>query len=277
VQPDKPLPGSQYQSRVYLTYTSYYANVCEFIVPDRKEKLMSLPKMPQGILFDRGGVLVHGNRPSGLPAPPQRWAQWLATRYDLNAAFWLEAVQPHNVGYDVGRLSPLERLHGAAASYGVTIPDGDVKAIMQVEWQFYANDCRLDPDIAITDEILQMGILIGLCSNASPNEENGDRMRGLQRYITPSGYSHYLGVLKPDPQAYIRAAALLGLEPTDCWFVDDGGDGSLQGAQALGMTAIYYQHPGAIGVKNPALVQGFTGPIIHSLRDLMEMLTAVVT
>lgn len=70
------------------------------------------------------------------------------------------------------------------------------------------------------------------------------------------------GVPKPDPRAYLRVAAALGLEPGACWFVDDLAE-NVAGARLVGMRAFQIDRaaPG-----DPA------GGVIGSLLDLIGLL-----
>lgn len=52
--------------------------------------------------------------------------------------------------------------------------------------------------------------------------------------------SYVTGAMKPDPAIYVDAVRQLGVEPRDCWFVDDLQE-NVDAARALGMTAIRYR------------------------------------
>ena len=46
------------------------------------------------------------------------------------------------------------------------------------------------------------------------------------------------GLVKPDPDLYLRACGRLGVEPRDCVYVGDGGNHELTGAERVGMRAV---------------------------------------
>ncbi|MEO7819112.1 MAG: HAD family phosphatase, partial [Actinomycetota bacterium] len=56
--------------------------------------------------------------------------------------------------------------------------------------------------------------------------------------------SHELGMRKPQPQIFLHAAELLGIDPADCVFVDDV-QVNVDGAQAVGMKGILHSDPDA--------------------------------
>ena len=49
-----------------------------------------------------------------------------------------------------------------------------------------------------------------------------------------------IGIRKPDPEIFLRAAKLVGLEPSECVFVDDL-EQNAEGARAVGMAAIVHR------------------------------------
>lgn len=53
--------------------------------------------------------------------------------------------------------------------------------------------------------------------------------------------SHELGVMKPDPEFYLRGMRRLGLEARECFFVDDVL-ANVEAARRLGIEAVHYTH-----------------------------------
>ena len=66
-----------------------------------------------------------------------------------------------------------------------------------------------------------------------------------------------LGIRKPDPAAFLAAAALVGADPADCFFADDAA-ANVDGAIAAGMTAHHLVYSGGIP-QVPAMVAAITG------------------
>jgi putative hydrolase of the HAD superfamily len=56
--------------------------------------------------------------------------------------------------------------------------------------------------------------------------------------IDATVFSWAVGYRKPDRRGYIAAADALGVPPTECWFIGDGGSRELWGADAAGMTPV---------------------------------------
>jgi HAD superfamily hydrolase (TIGR01509 family) len=62
---------------------------------------------------------------------------------------------------------------------------------------------------------------------------------GLSRYLAWSFVSCNLGIRKPDPEIFRRAARDLGLSPAECLLVDDR-EVNCEGARSVGMQALRY-------------------------------------
>ena len=55
--------------------------------------------------------------------------------------------------------------------------------------------------------------------------------------------SFEVGMVKPDPGIYRLACERLGVEPSECLFIGDGGSGELTGATDVGMDAVLIRAP----------------------------------
>jgi HAD superfamily hydrolase (TIGR01509 family) len=62
----------------------------------------------------------------------------------------------------------------------------------------------------------------------------------LSRYVSWTFMSCRLGLRKPDPAIFQRAAEELGVRPSDCVFIDDRSK-NCEGARAVGMRALHFQ------------------------------------
>lgn len=76
---------------------------------------------------------------------------------------------------------------------------------------------------------------------------------------------------KPHPELYATAAARLGVQPGECWYVGDGGNRELRGAHDAGMRPVLVTNR-----AHPAAAAHRTNPDDHlpdhSVDDLPELL-----
>ncbi len=82
-----------------------------------------------------------------------------------------------------------------------------------------------------------------------------------------------LGIIKPHPRIFSHLVEILGILPSDCWFIGDNWLADIQGAARAGMTAVltceYVSYEGFTpyeGDVPPAAT-------IHHLEELSALLT----
>jgi putative hydrolase of the HAD superfamily len=117
---------------------------------------------------------------------------------------------------------------------------------------FFAGD-QLDHDLLAYIGRLRLRYHIGLLSNAS----NGVRRlltekHGIIGCFDSVTISAEEGVMKPDPRIYRIALARAGAAPAEAIFVDDSLR-NVEGARAIGMTALHYTDPPACRQRLVAL------------------------
>ena len=86
------------------------------------------------------------------------------------------------------------------------------------------------------------GITTALVSNSwSTNHYDRDLLAEIFDAVVISGE---VGLHKPEPEIYLRAAEEAGVEPAQCVFIDDLRE-NCEGAEAVGMTAIRHRDAAA--------------------------------
>jgi len=126
------------------------------------------------------------------------------------------------------------------------------------------------PDALATLRALrERGLRLGMISNASSELSALWAGSVLAPLFDAAFFSADEGMMKPDRRLYERMAQALGVEPADCVFVGDGAYRELQGAQAVGMTAVLirvphdeWEHQGTIG---------WEGPRVAALSEVLEL------
>ena len=115
------------------------------------------------------------------------------------------------------------------------------------------------PDAVATLTALRgRGLRLGMISNASSELSGLWAESALAPLFDAVLFSADVRMMKPDPRLYERMAELLGVDPSECVFVGDGAYRELQGAEAVGMTAVLirvphdeWEHEGTIGWQGP--------------------------
>ncbi|WP_425147666.1 HAD-IA family hydrolase [Deinococcus sp.] len=111
----------------------------------------------------------------------------------------------------------------------------------------------------VLSQLKARGLKIGVLSNTMPSIAVTLETVGLHDLVDVAIATCTLGVHKPQPQAFVLAAALMELEPGELLFVDDKQE-NVDAARGVGMAALLIdlkgQHQGAI----------------HDLRAVLEHL-----
>jgi HAD superfamily hydrolase (TIGR01509 family) len=89
-------------------------------------------------------------------------------------------------------------------------------------------------------ELRTAGVPMHALSNYATWYRMIEQRLGLGRYVAWSFVSCETGFRKPDPQAYLHAATVLGVDVAQCLFVDDR-ESNCAGARAVGMGAIRFE------------------------------------
>jgi putative hydrolase of the HAD superfamily len=84
-------------------------------------------------------------------------------------------------------------------------------------------------------------------------------------------YSVRLGVCKPDPRIYLAACRALGVSPSDCLYVGDGGSHELSGAAAVGMTPVRLAAPDLANHLVFDADTNFAGCKVRSLTEVIGL------
>jgi putative hydrolase of the HAD superfamily len=178
------------------------------------------------VLFDADGVLQH--LPGGWYAAAEPFLGERSETF-LRAAWAVEV--PLLTGGDVDFLEALERLlveHGSSASAA----------------EVYAAVWSSAETVAATADVVRRvraaGYGVHLGTNQAPHRGNFMRVAlGYDDLFDVSCYSYDLGVAKPDPAFFHRAADRIGAEPGEILFIDDSAK-NVESARSTGMPAIHW-------------------------------------
>jgi HAD superfamily hydrolase (TIGR01549 family) len=94
----------------------------------------------------------------------------------------------------------------------------------------------------VLDWLKERGVRVGCVTNrvfGGPRFDEELRELGLDRYFEASAVSCDVGYMKPHPKLYQHVVDAMGIDPRETAMVGDSLKADVEGAQALGMTAIW--------------------------------------
>jgi putative hydrolase of the HAD superfamily len=144
-----------------------------------------------------------------------------------------------------------ERLRTVLPALGIDAPSGatELDGLFELYLQGYRAAWRAFADsVELLRRVRSTGRPVGLLTNGA-QEQQLDKLRftGLLEHFDVVCISESIGVQKPDPEAFRRLAERLGVEPEECLFVGDNPLHDIEGARAVGMTALLVDRYGAHG------------------------------
>lgn len=110
----------------------------------------------------------------------------------------------------------------------------------------------------VLTELRGRGLKIGVLSNTLPSVERTLQELGLAELVDVALASCTLGVHKPAPEAFLRSAQALGVEPHEVLFIDDKLE-NVDAARAVGMQAAQID------------LRGSAAGAIYSLREVLAL------
>ena len=123
--------------------------------------------------------------------------------------------------------------------------------------------------LGIADYRPALDLRLGMISNASSELSALWAESVLAPLFDAAFFSADEGMMKPDRRLYERMADALGVAPVDCLFVGDGAYRELQGAEAVGMTAVLIRVPHDEWEREGTI--GWQGPRVAALAELLAL------
>ncbi len=167
--------------------------------------------------------------------------------------------------YRLSQTGPL-----AAAYLALGLPDEHIEARVAEQHDFARRVLRPRPGaVAALGALRQRGVKLAVLSNCSEDVPAVWPASELAGLFDAETFSSACGVMKPDREIYVRTAAALGVEPAECYFVGDGANDELRGAERAGMTPVLFLTEGATALWPE--VQDWTGLRVSSIEEVLEL------
>jgi HAD superfamily hydrolase (TIGR01509 family) len=94
-----------------------------------------------------------------------------------------------------------------------------------------------DQVLVMLDQLRRRNLLLGVVSNCFAEDVAAWPHCALAARFDCAVFSFEVGLSKPDPGIYLEAIHRLGVNASEAWFIGDGGDDELLGAQQAGLRA----------------------------------------
>jgi putative hydrolase of the HAD superfamily len=213
--------------------------------------------MRRAVIFDLWDTLVEW---------PVKEAAVLRDRlFELVAVGAEEFEQRWRDGYRASQTGPL-----ADAYRTLGVPDEHVEEHVAARHQFARKVLRpregaLETLVELRRRRVRLG-MISVCSEEVPVAWPETELAGL---FDAETFSSECGLIKPEPEIYLRTAERLGIEPSGCMFVGDGANDELAGAERVGMTSVLFAPDG----REPYWpeVREWAGLRVSSLPEVLEL------
>jgi putative hydrolase of the HAD superfamily len=159
-----------------------------------------------------------------------------------------------------------ERIRKACALLGRQVDPGTVAEVRRHEEEALLRCASLHPDALPALRLMRSvpELKLALVSNASSPALPLLKALGLLPFFDALIFSFEVGSVKPEPEIYLAACRSLGVTAGRCLFVGDGNGRELEGAMALGMTAVRIERPEVMEAFRKSPSRSWH----HSVRDL---------
>lgn len=196
----------------------------------------------RGVLFDLDGTLA-----DTASAEREAWPDLAAVlrssvpsvSEDELRMRYSTAFEPHWTAYLEGRIdfTTYRRRRLAEALAPWTAVDDELFETYRAEKRRGVERLRLFDDALTTiDELRRAGLRVGLLTNGpSALQRRKLAVTGVEPALDAVAISEEIGVAKPRPEAFHRAAAMIGCEPPAVAMVGDSPEYDVAGALAAGL------------------------------------------
>jgi HAD superfamily hydrolase (TIGR01509 family) len=190
--------------------------------------------MVKAVLFDLFETLIteSGTRPSGVSS----LASELGCELEPFRARW-KALRP---AVATGQMSFRQALSDIAAGLGGATGDATLQRIsderIHVKSKAFAQ--TEPPVLTMLDALRDRGLRLGVVSNCFAEDVSAWPTSSLASRFDCTVFSFEVGLAKPDPEIYAEAVRRLGVNAGDTWFIGDGAQEELSGAEQVGLRAL---------------------------------------
>ena len=158
----------------------------------------------------------------------------------------------------------------AAAYRAIGIPEGKLGSAVEAHHELARRNLHLRAGAAeALVELRGRGIklaVITVCSEDVPARWPETDLAG---HFDAETFSSQCGLMKPEPEIYLRTTRALGVEPHECLFVGDGANDELGGAERVGIQPVLFCPEGTSA--RWAEVRSWSGLRVSSIAEVSQL------
>ncbi len=252
---DKPLAetwiidfeGDLYGKRVPVTLVKFLRE---------EKKFGSVEELKQQILSDAGKARAIFAKNKGIKAVLFDFDDTLQNRkiaFTKYCRFFVDRYFPSldedekqaRVEYMVernygGHVNYIEYISGLIDEWGWSGAPAPEEIFRELQFRFPEFTTVLPESVGVLKKLKSMGYKVGIITNGpSLNQNRKLDISGLRPYVDLAIVAGDMGVSKPNPEIFRRAALYLGVPCENCVYVGDNPKNDIQGALSAGMKAVY--------------------------------------
>ena len=228
------------------------------------------PPRPEAVLFDLFHTLIDVNSAPGLSS---------SELLGIDPIAWNRKLMYESPHHALGTVAdPFESVRRIVHAIDPTVPEEKIREVVEARPRRFRHallHVRSDV-LGGLEELRALGMRLGLISNAALDEIEAWAESPLSPFFDVALFSCHEGLMKPDPQIYLRAAERLRVAPSRCWFVGDGGSDEHEGAHRAGMNTVLIL--GILEECWPQLAAGRprnTDLVVRTIPELAERIRAL--
>lgn len=238
-----------------------------------KEDCVTHNKQYDAVIFDLFGTLLKDYIGEDYRRSQETIAGLLSVDVDTFLPVWAQTRHDR----DAGRFGSLDGdFRNVCNIIGVEADAAQIEQAVHVRLDIYRRTFFPRPDTAHTlSQLRASGHKIGLISDCGFDMPMVWKTLPIAPLIDHAVFSCEAGTTKPDPRVYHAICDHLGVEPSRCLYVGDGGSRELTGAAQLGMQPVLIRTTDDITYPyDPAgrldAIE-WQGPVVSSLSELLDM------
>ena len=189
--------------------------------------------MVQAILFDLFETLITESR------DPPRGVSSLAPEFGCAREAFRTQWNTRRPAVTAGRLSFRQALIDIVTTLGGHADEAVLQRICDDRRHAKARPfAQIDPLVLTTiDHLRNRGLRLGIISNCFAEDVVAWPQSSLASLFDCTVFSFDVGLAKPAPAIYLEATRRLGASASNTWFIGDGQDDELPGAEQAGLRA----------------------------------------